>query len=93
MSDKVVSDVRGTVVFLLGEMRNGLLAHSRTLTPEQLVDNAIAETLGIIEGQFESAHEQAEHLKAGDLWTMGLTKEYWAMVNDNGEPDENSSGS
>lgn len=85
MSEKVVDDVRGTVVFLLGEMRGGLLANSVILTPEELVDNAIAETLGIIEAQFELKSSVCCTPEGGDLWITDLTKEYWEMVNDDGE--------
>lgn len=84
MSQKVIDDVRGTVVFMLGEMRSGLLAASVNLTPEQLVDNAISETLGIMEAQFELKSSVCCMPDGGDLWITDLTKEYWDMVTDGG---------
>ena len=90
MSQKVVDDVRGTVVFMLGEMRNGLLAINVNRTPEQLVDTAISETLGIMEAQFELKSAVCCTPDGGDLWITDLTKEYWEMVNDDGVVNENS---
>lgn len=84
MNQKVIDDVRGTVVYMLGEMRNGLLATCVNLTPEQLVDNTISETLGIIEAQFELKSAVCCTPDGGDLWITDLTKEYWEMVNDDG---------
>lgn len=93
MSDKTIDDVKGTVVFLLGEMRNGLLANSPHLTPEQLVDNAISETIGIMEGHFEIKSSVCCGPEGEDLWITGITKEYWDMVNDDGLGNENSTSS
>ena len=85
MTDKVVQDVKGTVAFLLGEMRDGLLAGSRKLSPEELVDHAITSTLGIIERQFELTSQVACTPEGLPVVINGLVDEYWAMVNDEGD--------
>ena len=85
MSDKVVDDVKGTVVFLLGELRSGLLANAAYMTPEKLVDTSIAETLDVIERHFELTSQLVTTPEGLPLSVDGLVQEYWDMVNDDGQ--------
>jgi hypothetical protein len=96
MTDNIVDSVKGNVAFLLGGIRTGLLSNSSSMTPEQLVDQAIASTLDVVEQQFELRDPTQEHLPV----VTELAKCYWDMVNDDGEDpvdlrkafNENSTG-
>lgn len=84
MSQRTIDDVKGTVAFLLGEMRNSLLGGCVKLSPEQLVDHAITSTLGIIEKQFELSSQVCCTPEGLPIVVTGLVDEYWGMVTDEG---------
>lgn len=84
MSEKLIDDVKGTIGFLLNEMRSDLLIVSPNLTPTDLIDRAITNTVGILEEHLQMTSNLVVDDSGCPLEITGLVDEYWDIVSDDG---------
>lgn len=81
---KLESDVKSVVAFSLFQIRSDLLARSSDVTPTQLVDQAIAQTIETMETHFNLGTRLVVDETGCGIEVTGLVDEYWAMVSDDG---------
>lgn len=81
---KLEGDVKGAVAFSLNQIRTNLLAKSSDVTPTQLVDQAISQTLETMETHFNLGTRLVVDETGCGIEVTGLVDEYWTMVNDEG---------
>lgn len=82
---KMEMDVKGTVGFVLHQLREGLLVNAAIHSPTDLVDQAIAGTLSIAEKHFTLISKVVTTAEGTPLEISGLVQEYWDIISDQGE--------
>lgn len=81
---KLKDDVKNVVTFSLNQIRSDILAKSLDVTPTQLVDQAISQTLETMEIHFNLNTRLVVDETGCGIEVTGLVDEYWTMVSDDG---------